>query len=321
VLAEGVQRYEPRFPLWSDNASKERFVYLPPGTRIDTSNADRWTFPVGTRLYKTFATDTLKIETRLLEKTRASANYNSWKAITYAWAADQRHVAPAENGVKNALGTQLDIPSSMQCLSCHSMNATDAAIGFNALQLNHDGGGVTLAELLDRQLLVNGSAGAAPNITLENSLVPGDATTQAALGYMHGNCGHCHGGPNPRANQRLWLTVGMTQLTDAPIFQTAVCQCLVSWTGRKNADGAAYELRVSPSHSVLSGIIGRMSSRDVTEQMPPVGTKLQDAAGLSAVRTWIDSLDESSCDAMAAMCRKPGTGGAGGGAAGSAGAP
>ena len=66
--ADGVLSYQPAYELWSDGAEKERFVYLPPETQIDTSNPDRWTFPVGTRFYKTFAVGGKRIETRLIEK-------------------------------------------------------------------------------------------------------------------------------------------------------------------------------------------------------------------------------------------------------------
>jgi len=67
-LASGVRPYEPAYALWSDGAEKERFIYLPPGSKIDTQNPDRWRFQVGTRLYKTFAVDGRRIETRLIEK-------------------------------------------------------------------------------------------------------------------------------------------------------------------------------------------------------------------------------------------------------------
>ena len=40
----------PRYPLWSDGAEKQRYLSLPPGTQIDTSNMDDWKFPVGTRV-------------------------------------------------------------------------------------------------------------------------------------------------------------------------------------------------------------------------------------------------------------------------------
>jgi hypothetical protein len=297
VLGDGLRAYTPQYPLWSDGATKERFIYLPPGTQIDTTNPDRWNFPIGTRLYKTFSWNGTRVETRVLVKNAAAASFDSWTATSSAWSKEHTTVSPAStSGVTNALGTPLDIPSQNQCRSCHNMSGADAAIGFNAIQLNHDGAGVTLGTLLDENLLKNGSSSSL-NVSRANAVIPGDALAKAALGYLHGNCGHCHGGPTPRAGQALWSKVGITDLSDSPIFQTAVCHCLEDWTGRKNADGDAYKLRVAPAHEALSGIVGRMSRRGAGEQMPPIGTKVVDSTGLSAVRAWIDSLDDSACDA------------------------
>jgi hypothetical protein len=305
VLSDGVRAYRPQYPLWSDGATKERYVLLPAGKQINTSNPDRWTFPTGTKFYKLFSWNGVRVETRVLEKTGAdnTADFTAWTVTSYAWSADQTSVSVAStNGVTNALGTPLDIPSQAQCRQCHNMASADAPIGFNAIQLNHDPDGVSLATLLDEGLLKNGNSGAALNVTLDNAIIPGDATAQAALGYLHGNCGHCHGGPSPRAGQALWSKVGTTSLSNAPIFQTAVCHCLENWKGRSNSDGDAYKLRVNPSHEALSGIIGRMSRRGAGEQMPPVGTEVVDTAGLATVRNWIESLDATSCDTSGDQC-------------------
>jgi hypothetical protein len=306
LLGSGVQPYRPRYELWNDGATKERFIYLPSGAQIDTSNPDRWSFPLGTRIYKTFALDGVRLETRMLEKTGQAPGIDSWTLISYAWSADQRSVSPADAaGSSNVLGTSHDIPSQAQCRTCHNMPSGDAANGFGAIQLNHDDAGLTLRRLLDENWLVNGTPGAAPNVSLDSARIPGDATAQAALGYLHGNCGHCHGGPSPRANMRLWSTVGVSQLSAAPIFQTAVCQCLQRWTGRQNAAGDPYALRVAPGHAVISGVVGRMSARTAGEQMPPLGTEMVDPSGLAAVRAWIDSLDPSACDGAPPTCGTP----------------
>lgn len=49
TLASGVLAYDVRYPLWSDGSEKKRYVLLPSGTQIDTSNMDVWSFPVGTK--------------------------------------------------------------------------------------------------------------------------------------------------------------------------------------------------------------------------------------------------------------------------------
>src|SRR5690606_34275934 len=72
-LAEGVRFYVPRFELWTDGAEKRRWIALPPGTRIDTSDMEDWQFPVGTKLWKEFVRDGVRVETRLLQKTGPGA--------------------------------------------------------------------------------------------------------------------------------------------------------------------------------------------------------------------------------------------------------
>ena len=61
----GEPPFSPQYPLWSDGAAKARWIYLPPGTAIDTSDPDDWTFPVGTRFWKEFTFNGRKVETRL----------------------------------------------------------------------------------------------------------------------------------------------------------------------------------------------------------------------------------------------------------------
>src|SRR5262245_21735632 len=56
-IASNVHAYTPHYQLWSDSATKRRWIYLPPGTQIDTSDMDFWKFPVGTKLWKEFTRD------------------------------------------------------------------------------------------------------------------------------------------------------------------------------------------------------------------------------------------------------------------------
>jgi hypothetical protein len=44
TVAADLITWDVRFPLWSDGASKKRYLYLPPGTKIDTSWMDVWKF-------------------------------------------------------------------------------------------------------------------------------------------------------------------------------------------------------------------------------------------------------------------------------------
>jgi hypothetical protein len=316
-LAEGVRTYRPKYELWSDGASKERFVYLPPNTQIDTSNPDRWAFPQGTRFYKTFSLDGVRIETRLIEKTAAAASVDSWTFTAYAWSQDQLSTTVADAaGVANALGTPHDIPSQAQCKSCHTQPGLDGVNGFGAIQLNHAQTELSLDCLIDEGLLVNGTS-TTLNVSSDNARIPGDAAAQTALGYLHANCGHCHGGPTPRANLALASLVGVLNVGDEPVSKTATCQCLARWTGRVNSMKEPYVRRILAGHAPNSGVIGRMSVRGAGEQMPPLGTEVVDDDGVAAVSAWIDALDASACDAAPA-CPPPAAApmaGAGGAAA------
>lgn len=286
VLAEGVRPYVPRFELWSDGADKERFVYLPPGTRIDTSDPDRWGFPRGTRVYKTFSIGGVRLETRLLEKVGEGRGPDQWTMITYVWSADQRSVAEAPAlGERNVLGTSHDVPSRAACVACHSIAQDDVVNGFSAIQLAHDGPGVTLGRLKDEGLLT-------VPIDPDGAAVPGDATAQAALGYLHANCGSCHGGPEPEHGLDLSLRVGATDVASTPAWTTAVCACSV-WTG-STPTGEVVSLRIAPGHPELSVAVLRMSTREPLDQMPPLATEVVDEDGVRILSEWIASLDETA---------------------------
>ena len=116
--------------LWADAAEKSRYMRIPPGTKIDTTDMDGWIFPVGMKVWKEFRMGGKKIETRLLEK----RSDKSWLMIAYQWNAEQTDAFPVPDGVVNASGTQHDIPPVAQCLECHS-SVADALNGVSALML------------------------------------------------------------------------------------------------------------------------------------------------------------------------------------------
>ena len=62
---------------------KQRYVYLPPGTQVDTSDADHWRLPVGTKLWKSFTSGEHLVETRLIE--RFGEGEHDFRYATYFW--------------------------------------------------------------------------------------------------------------------------------------------------------------------------------------------------------------------------------------------
>jgi hypothetical protein len=87
-LAEGVRAFRPRFELWSDGASKRRWVWLPPGAQIDTSDPGDWRSPQGAKFWEEFTRDGVRIETRLIEKVRPKQEDR--RALSYVWRDARR---------------------------------------------------------------------------------------------------------------------------------------------------------------------------------------------------------------------------------------
>jgi hypothetical protein len=192
TLASDVVPYRPQFELWSDGAEKRRWVYLPPGSRIDAHDIDAWQFPVGTKFWKEFTRDGVRVETRLLHKVGPAPS--EWVALSYVWDADNANATATPDGLDDARGTPHDVPSARDCMGCHG-GTQSHVLGFAAIQLAHDGpeGAMTLERLVrDRRL--DGVPPAMPALT-----VPGDALTRQALGYLHANCSHCHNQHRPRS--------------------------------------------------------------------------------------------------------------------------
>jgi hypothetical protein len=268
-LAPGVEAYTPAYELWSDGASKQRYAKLPEGTAIDSTDMDHWTFPDGTKLWKEFTRDGVRVETRLLEKTGGT-----WLRVAYRWNDEQTEAQAVQTGAVDASGTPHDIPDEQACHDCHG-NGGDGVLGFSAIQLSHDGEGLTLQAVSDR-----GWLSTPPPSDLE---VPGDAATKAALGYLHANCGNCHNDSWEKSGElpmRLYLASdGLGSVEDTVTYRTSV-GVAAKWT-----DG----LIVDPGAPESSAIVAKLRLRG-KGQMPPVGTELVDESGITAVSSWIASL-------------------------------
>ena len=284
TLAEGVREFQPKYALWSDGALKQRYVYLPPGTQIDTTDADHWKFPVGTKLWKSFSVGEQLVETRLIERTGETET--DWRFATYLW-----ETAESTDAIKmdykeqwlNASGTTHDIPAGSMCERCHN-GLEERALGFSALQLNHDLGGLNLATLESEGLLTE-------DIPLDIGMPGDDETTQNALGYLHANCGNCHNDrpgvpvesvPEPRMLLR--VLVG-----DETPEQTGTYQTAVNVMNTASAElPVDYRLHGGEPGEVdyASAILYRMDQRGIEDQMPPIGTTERDQEGIDLIYSW-----------------------------------
>ena len=284
AVSDAVRAYDPGLHLWSDGAEKARWVYLPPGYKIDTSNIDEWVFPAGTKFWKEFTLDGKRIETRLILK-RANS---SWFRTTYRWSADETNAVELTTGEVNVDGSGFDIPTQSQCAECH-MGRHDNVLGFDAVALSSPmASGVTMARLTSESLITK-----APAVAI---VIPGDTVSSAALGYLHANCGvSCHNrGDGPAGDTGFYMrldvaTLGSVEHTD-------------SWTtgmnvpGYYSIPGSAQPMLLAACDPSSSIAYYRMSRRDGTDgalrrtQMPPLATHKVDDVGLALIADWLNGV-------------------------------
>lgn len=267
ALAAGVFAYDVRYPLWSDGADKARFLFVPAGKTIDTSDQDHWVFPVGTRAWKEFRVGGKLVETRYLEKTGEEPI--GWRYASYVWSEDGKVAAAAPAGALGVLGTTHDVPDQAACETCHS-GTRDGLIGVNAIQLGELSG-----------LAAKGVLDKAPSGTFD---VPGAGLVKDVLGYLHGNCGYCHSDAGRWSSVRplrLHVPVGLADPTKSPLYLTAV--------GKPMAHADLGAVGVKPGDPAGSQLWVRLGRRDLVA-MPPVGSKVVDAAAIATIKSWIEAL-------------------------------
>ena len=274
ALAEGVWAYTPRFQLWTDGATKRRWFSIPAGAVVDTSDMDQWRFPEGTKLFKEFTRDGVRVETRLLLKT--GPEDGDWSASAYLWASDQSDAILAPEGGDNQLGTAHDVPSAADCSGCHE-GRSSRVLGFSAVQLAWDApeGKATVSTLK--------AAGVLSDAVPETIVLPASEQDVAALGYLHANCSHCHNttrplsdGPrcyDPQENFDFTIPAsGIATLEDAPAYITGVAEEVLR-----------------PGNTAQSAVIQAFSGEE-EPQMPALGSEVIDPEGLALLSAWIDAL-------------------------------
>jgi len=293
VIDPRNRRFSPQYPLWTDGAEKSRWIYLPPGSTIDTTSPDAWVFPVGTRFWKEFRFGGRKVETRMLWRVSAAR----WIFASYRWndAQTDADLVPADGQrdvVEVAPGRSHSIPGIADCAACHG-SKRPGPLGFNALQLSTDRDPNAIhGEPLSRDMItlatLNASGLLSPArpdlMTTPPRIQTADPATRAVLGYFTANCGHCHNrtgdiGPDaPSLHHADLLRDGDDVIRRLGVHRT-------QWQVPGQRDGASVMLdRAAPD---VSAMLARMRSRRPSSQMPPLGTVLRDQEAINAIEKWI----------------------------------
>lgn len=267
--------YEPGYPLWSDGGKKFRSVVLPEGSSIDASDADNYVFPLGTLIFKTFAFKTahspnveVPVETRLLR-----LKEDGWELSAYAWndtatnaeLLDLKRAQSREVLSDDGEAVEHAIPSRLECKQCHESAASEV-LGINELQLAKSG---SLDDVLARL--------EPPPRKPYRALPERGPLTTDVLGYLAGNCVHCHNGSNGAASSfDLRPDVALDNVINQPTESSATADGLRIVPGK-------------PDESILYlGVKGGTELE--VKDMPPIGVALRDASAIQLLADWILAL-------------------------------
>ncbi len=288
-IAKGIETFAPAYKLWSDGSEKSRWLKIPDGEQIDTSDMREWKFPVGTQLWKEFRANDERAETRLYKKVRSDL----WRKTTYIWDGD-KSASRLDTGMEMAVnGVDYQVPSSRDCSSCHQGNS-DEVMGFEAVSLGLPGAdqdGYTLQKLVDEDLLSD-----PPEKT--QLVIGDDGTGKAAdaLGWLHINCGvTCHNA-NPNANAEvtdLRMKLDPSELDGRSPTTFEAYTNLVNgdaqttqWQGRKRI------MPGNPEESLLFELItNRVAGGASNLQMPPLATRLVPEEQTEMILEWIAAME------------------------------
>ena len=301
VPAAAVVPYTVNTPLFSDYATKDRYLFVPGGDAATWADVDAFDLPVGSILIKTFgflhdrrdpSLGETKVETRLMLHGTAG-----WHGASYVYDSDgkdaQLQVAGAtvhETWIHDDGSEREDdyvVPNANQCKACHAEHDnTLGPLGIKARHLNRpgpDGSGIAdqLQSLIDAGQLVGAPAPSAwpkaPDATDPST----GTLDQRARAWLDINCGHCH---NPGGLARTTgLFLDITQ-TDPAVL--GACKPPVA-TGPAS-DNLHYD--VVPGDPDASILVYRISSTDPAVKMPQLGRNLVYDEGVALIREWVSSL-------------------------------
>ena len=275
--------YDVNMALWSDGATKRRWIQLPPGGLIHVDADGDWDLPVGTVLIKEFSVGGKRIETRLF----VHHDDGDWGGYSYEWADDQSDATllPASKTKDLGNGMTWYFPSRNDCLRCHTQ-AAGRSLGPETAQLNRDapGGGGNQLDLLSAMGVFDAPlpspASALPALPhIDDMNAPVD---QRARAYLHANCSFCHR-MNGTAQVPPDWRYGLT------LMQTGACNATPA-DGDLGHTGAKV---ITPGNPDLSVVSLRIKSTDAY-RMPPLASHVVDPAGTGVIDAWITSL--TSCN-------------------------
>ncbi|MBX3204659.1 MAG: PQQ-dependent sugar dehydrogenase [Labilithrix sp.] len=267
-----VVPYDINVELWSDGATKNRFIVLPTGTTLEVMADGTIELPPGGLTIKTFFEDgerKLPIETRFLGR----HGNGEWVAASYEWNAEGTEAFLLHEAKEITLrsGRHWTVPAPAQCFFCHQ--DPNIMLGIDWRQLaganREDPSGESDLERFRRIGILHGPT---PDVVALHRLDSDDPVEDRARSYFHANCSMCH----YRGNATIFSLLNLS--ADVPFEETGLCN------------------EITPGAPETSRLLTRMRTRGLSPglllqhaQMPPVATNFVDPQGTAVVADWIRS--------------------------------
>ena len=302
VPRPSVEGYRLVNALFSDHATKDRQVYLPPGSAVVFREDGVLEFPVGSAILKTFSLapdlrepsrGARRIETRVLVR-RAEG----WVAWPYVWNAAQTDATYAPVGARQSwevtgqdgkpLHIDYRVPNQNQCKTCHQRGDAITPIGPTARNLRavRDDAPALLADWQARGLLKGLPSGPLPPIVRAPAVTDASSpVAPRARAWLDINCAHCHQRAGSASNSGLYLGWDEPEGTALGIGKRPVA------AGRGAGDALFV---IDPGHPERSIMVHRMDSVEPGVAMPELGRSVHDPEGVALVSAWIAAMPRTA---------------------------
>ena len=297
---ERVMPYELNAPLFTDYASKKRFIYFPEGVAPAKYVKDDVVldFPLGTIIIKNFyykgeqlsGQDKI-IETRLLihsEKTK------QWETLPYVWNEEQTEaylyilgkdvdVNFSKTEQEAPIHFTYSVPNVNMCKSCHINNKNIIPIGPSPMQLHRLNKGLgdvnQLSYMNSHQFLDKADVNGIEKIAnYDNDTI---SIQKRAKAYLQANCAHCHNEVGSAKTSGLHLTSHQEDEYRIGINKAPIA------AGQGSGDLQYGIVKGNPDASIL---VYRMSHTEPNIVMPEVGKNLVHTEGVALIREWIQQM-------------------------------
>lgn len=295
----GVIPYEPVSSLFTDYASKKRFVWMPDGASATyAEDSESLNFPVGTILVKNFYYENVLpdnskkiLETRLMIRTE-----DKWVFANYVWNDEQTEATYNMNGSGveitwnhngNIKNVTYRIPNGVECVTCHNKGEVPIPIGTKPQSLNKiytyaSGPQNQLEKLKEFGYLTDYPNNINTVVNYNDSSQPLELRVRS---YLDINCAHCHsdqGFCNYRAPR-----FAFNRTTDPANMGICVepdedINHMIS--------GTATHI-VTPGHADQSVIYYRLNTIQENIRMPLRGRTIIHEEAVDMISQWINSLN------------------------------